>query len=159
MTAARHRHSLPPQRSGPGFTIIEVLVTVAVLAILITIAVPNITAWVISARVRAAASDVYSALIFARSEAVKRSGNVDIVPAGTWGNGWNVQTGAVVLQTQAAYPATLTFTGPPGTVTYGRDGRLAGVSTVTFTVSGVTQSGAVRSRTVSVDLSGRPSVK
>ncbi|HZP92725.1 MAG TPA: GspH/FimT family pseudopilin [Burkholderiales bacterium] len=159
MTAARRERGLPAHRPARGFTIIEALVTLAVLAILTTIAVPNITAWIVSARVRAAASDVYSALIFARSEAVKRSSNVDIVPAGTWSGGWNVQVGAVVLQTQAAYPSSLTFTGPPGTVTYGRDGRLTGVSNVTFTVSGITQSGAVRSRTVSVDLSGRPSVK
>jgi len=141
-----------------GFTVIELLVTVMVLVILGTIAAPNMTAFVLSSRVRAATTDLYSALIFARSEAIKRNANIDIVPISAWQGGWQVKSGATILTQQDAYPTTLSIAGPAGTITYQRDGRLSGNATAAFTISAPSNT-RVASKTVSVDLGGRALVK
>lgn len=59
-----------------GFTIIELMVTIAVLAILITIALPGFESMIDKRRIIGAAESIYSDLQLARSESVKRSRNV-----------------------------------------------------------------------------------
>jgi len=144
--------------SMAGFTVIELLVAVMILAILATIAAPNMTAFILSTRVRGAATDLYSALIFARSEAIKRNANIDIVPISAWQGGWQVKAGATVLTQQDAYPTNLSIVGPAGTITYQRNGRLSGNATATFTISAPSNT-TVKTKTVSVDLGGRALVK
>jgi type IV fimbrial biogenesis protein FimT len=153
-------HSSPGKKRAPmaGFTIIEALVTVMILAILATIAAPNMTAFILSTRVRGAATDLYSSLIFARSEAIKRNANIDIVPISAWQGGWQVKAGATVLTQQDAYPTNLSIAGPAGTITYQRDGRLSGNATATFTITAPSNT-TVKTKTVSVDLGGRALVK
>jgi prepilin-type N-terminal cleavage/methylation domain-containing protein len=79
--------------SQRGFTLIELMVTMAVLVILITIGVPSFNDLVQNQRVKTAVSELHSSLIFARSEAIKRNAEVTITRNGaSWSNGWNVQT-------------------------------------------------------------------
>ncbi len=59
-----------------GFTLIELLVTLIVSAVVLAIAVPNLTAYVTSSRLRASQSELVGALTLARSEATKRGVNV-----------------------------------------------------------------------------------
>ena len=141
-----------------GFTVIELMITVMVLAVLATIAAPNVTSWILATRVRGAASDLYSSLIYARSEAINRSANIDIVPISAWQGGWQVKAGATVLKQQDAYPAMLSIAGPAGTITYQRDGRLSGATTAVFTVSTPSDT-RVKTKTVTVELGGRVLVK
>jgi type IV fimbrial biogenesis protein FimT len=148
------------RRRRCGFTIIEVLVTVAVLGVLAALAAPNVATWIRSTRVSTAGSDLYAALILARSEAVKRNTSVDVVPndASVWESGWSVEVGGTVLKRQDAYPGSVDIAGPAANVTFRRDGRIANAATVTFTLTSPIDS-AVKTRFVIVDLSGRPSVQ
>ncbi len=59
-----------------GFTLIEVIVVIAILGVLSAIATPNIVDWAARYRLRAAARDIYSDLVRTKSEAIKRHVNV-----------------------------------------------------------------------------------
>lgn len=61
-----------------GFTAIELMVTVSIVAVLMAIAAPSFTTLIESWRVRQATEQLQSTLSYARSEAIKRSGLVAI---------------------------------------------------------------------------------
>lgn len=82
-----------------GFTLIELMVTVAVAAILLSIALPSYQTFVLNGRMAAQSNDFLKALQLARSEAVKRgtlvsvcksANNATCAPGGTWAQGWIV---------------------------------------------------------------------
>ena len=87
-----------------GFTLIEVMVVVAIMAVLMALAAPSMTPVVETWRVRQAAEGLRSTLYIARSEAIKRNGNVVIrkepssdtsgcttaANKADWGSGWFV---------------------------------------------------------------------
>jgi type IV fimbrial biogenesis protein FimT len=82
-----------------AFTLIELIVTVAVIAIVVGMAVPAFNAMVIKSRSAALGTDMLEALNYTRSEAVKRGARVSICPstdglacldATNWAKGWMV---------------------------------------------------------------------
>lgn len=75
-----------------GFTAIELMVVVAILAILTALAAPSFTPLIERWRVMQAVDGLQSTLYFARSEAIKRGGNVVIRKEPTGTNGCNLAT-------------------------------------------------------------------
>lgn len=73
-------------RKIKGFTLVELMVTVVVIAILALVAVPQFQGMRDRARVRAAAEGVYGHLQFARSESIKQGRNLTarIVTGTNW---------------------------------------------------------------------------
>ena len=161
------------QRSR-GFTIIELLVVTAVVAILAMVAVPNMRDLIVRTRVKTAASDLHSSLTLARSEAIKRNVVTRVVPvsAANWALGWSVQTtlpsSAVITLSQqdsyrditftttnAAYVATavadVTFSG------VGRETGSAGAG-IAFVIAAA-NSPLIKVRCVVIDPAGRAAVK
>ena len=59
-----------------GFTLVELMIAVLILAILMAAAVPSFRDFAANSRTSAASSDLTTALSLARSEAVRRSGTV-----------------------------------------------------------------------------------
>ena len=94
-----------PLRAAPpahrGFTIVELMVVVAILATLVALAAPSFRPLVERWRVRDASETLQSTIYFARSEAIKRSGSVIIIKGPNtgscstttteqWSCGWSV---------------------------------------------------------------------
>ena len=65
-------------KKNSGFTLMEVMVTVAIIAIMSAIAIPNYISWLPKHRMSGATRDVYSAMQYARLRAVKEKAHVVI---------------------------------------------------------------------------------
>jgi type IV fimbrial biogenesis protein FimT len=78
-----------------GFTLIEVMITIALLVILLGLAVPGFQGLVQNTRASTLANEFTVGLTFARSEAVKRGAFVTLCPSsGSWASGWFVVPGS-----------------------------------------------------------------
>ena len=75
-----------------GFTLIELMVTVALVAILLTVAVPSFTTYQRNAELTSFTNTLLSGINAARGEAMKRGRNAMVVPTDStnWSNGWTV---------------------------------------------------------------------
>lgn len=77
-----------------GFTIIELMITLVVAALLITVGVPGLADFVASQRIRATTSDIMADMAYARAEAIKESRTAILERlggvSGTWKSGWQV---------------------------------------------------------------------
>ena len=148
-------------RSATGFTLIELMVTIAIAAILATLAAPSFREYIVSQRIKNASFDLFTALTLARSEAITRNADVDLLRTGTtWAGGWTVKPAIAsppTLHTQAAFTGLkITDSADLSTVTYGKDGR-ATTATTKFQIEPISSVSGVKLRCVSIGLSGVPS--
>lgn len=145
-----------------GFTLIELMVVVALLGVLSMIAAPSFSTFIASQRVRSASYELSNVMVFSRSEAIKRNADVTVTPVDAtagWRAGWNVTAvqGAdtVSLATQAAFTSLDIAPAPAVALVFSRTGRPS-VSQA-FEVSSSSASSATRC--VTLPLSGVPKVK
>jgi type IV fimbrial biogenesis protein FimT len=74
-----------------GFTLPELIVTLAIAAILMTLVVPAFTNFTQQTRLIVTTNELVSAMNLARMEAIKRNGRVDLIAHnGSWKNGWKI---------------------------------------------------------------------
>lgn len=155
-------------RKAAGFTIIELLVVVAMVAILATVAAPAFSTMIKTSKIKGAASNLQMSMLKARGEAVKRNASVRVQRAGAnWTAGWSVvvvSDGTVLEALAALDGASVTSATNPPNVTYLGSGRVQNNLTPTFTVNAnpAFTSATVkndRCRNVVVGTSGIPSVR
>jgi type IV fimbrial biogenesis protein FimT len=140
--------------SAAGFTLLELLITMAVAVILLTIAIPSFRYVTNANRISAEVNGLVGDLQFARAEAVKEGRYVSVCASSdkqtcsgstAWESGWivfvnasnssAVTTGVAespVLRVQSAFSSTDTFnsttaTTPLWVITFNRDGYAVGV--------------------------------
>lgn len=112
-----------------GMTLIEIMITLAIMGILLMIGMPSFNTWLANTQVRTGAEGLTNGLQLARAEAVRRNGNVTFV-LGTQ-TGWTVSvasSGEVVQsrsEEDGSKNATVTVT-PLGatTLTFNGYGRV-----------------------------------
>lgn len=80
-----------------GFTLVELMITLSLVAIMAAMAVPSFTGFIANNRLAAQANELVASLNLARSESIKRNTRVTVCPTstgtgcgGTWGQGWLV---------------------------------------------------------------------
>lgn len=117
-------------RRSTGFSLVELIITLAIVGIALAAGLPGITEWIRNSQIRTAADDLLGALQTARTEAVRRNAHIDFVltnPGATGGTGWTIQTTVaqqviqsspdgvgtrnVVLAVSPAGATTVTFNG------------------------------------------------
>ncbi|VAW91131.1 hypothetical protein MNBD_GAMMA22-2635 [hydrothermal vent metagenome] len=87
----------PTIKQQSGFTLVELLVTMAVFGIALSIAVPNYKSMANSNRLVSQINTFSGAIAFARSEAIKQGVNIILTPLDAtatpinWAKGWNVE--------------------------------------------------------------------
>jgi len=85
-----------------GFTLVELLVTISIAAILLSVAVPSFQDFFRNSRLASQSNDLLASLALSRSEAIRRGGRVTLCPRdpaeatptckadGNWADGWIV---------------------------------------------------------------------
>ena len=78
--------------TNAGFTLLELMVTVSIAAVLLAVGVPSYVTLIDNNRVTSQANDMLYSVNMARSEAIKRGTEVRLVSvAGSdWSGGWNL---------------------------------------------------------------------
>lgn len=140
-----------------GFTLVEMLVTLAIFAVLLMIAIPSMRPFLQSQSVKNASMDINSTVALARSEAIKRNATVDVTAnqASDWSQGWVVsQTAANVIRKQSAL-ANLVITPSSGSFSFDGNGRMTSTG-VSFTIKPLDKAGSQPlCLTVTVGATGR----
>lgn len=75
-------------RQGAGFTLIEVMITLSILAILMTLGLPSFSGWIRNLQIRSATEAVLNGIQIAKMEAVRRNTTVGITFDAN--SGWSV---------------------------------------------------------------------
>ena len=134
-----------------GFTLVELLVTIAVVAVLLALAFPSFREITIRTNVTSVTNDLVGALNTARGEAVKRGMPVAVVSnsgSGTWTSGWQIEVDTArdgtylpltVIGQHAAVPATYSLFGKAnggndGMAAFNSSGTLQPVAGFDFSV-------------------------
>lgn len=129
---------MPKLQNQKGFTLVELMVTIAVLAIVTSIAIPAFNSTILNNRVSGTTQNIQATLAMARSEAVKRNKSVMVCRANSnqdacasngtnWSSGWLVISDGEVLRVGTP-SASIDVTGPNTAVEF----RGSGMARITY---------------------------
>ena len=152
-----------------GFTIIEVMITIAIAGVMAALALPSYNNLVKNNCMTTSANSLVTSLQLAKSEAVKRRNEITLEPikssgdsdyaANEWGEGWTVLDDTVspsetlrVVELTCGLE-TMTIDGDDTSVTYDASGFTNTTSTFTICDDRTNETG----REISVNSLGRPS--
>lgn len=157
-----------------GFSLIELMIVIAILGIAMSIGVPGLQTLLANQKMKSATFDLLTTAIFARSEAIKWGGassaSISIVaPANNFSNGWcvtftnttpcNMSTpdDGVMQIVRPTQGVAYVYQGVAAPIAFNRSGRLTSGSSVRLQVND--SSASANSRCVSIDSNGNVTIK
>jgi len=150
---------IPMRSRHHGFTVVEAMVVVGIIAILAAFAAPAMNQLIRTQKVRSIAYDLFADLTYARSEAIARGHNVGIgsKSGNDWGtSGWFVRdlsTGDQ-LRDQGPRAKGISFTADVPGIIFLPTGRTA--MNASFTIKPVETAPDDQKRCIRITASGRP---
>lgn len=153
-----------------GFTLIELIITMAIAVVLLSIAVPSFTTMLRNNRVTTLANEFITTINLARSEAIRRGTTITVSSTSgntAWQNGWSMTPAAssTVLRQTAALPSgnTLIASASTSSISFDSLGRASNLSQTasdqdvrTFTLC---NSNTTTGREIKILFTGRPTIK
>ncbi len=115
-------------KNNHGFTLIELIVTLAVLSVLLALGMPQFSSTTANSRLTSAINTLSGDLAFARTEAIKRGAPVTVTGSSNWAtSGWTVAinvSGTLRISPALIAGSTISTT-PANTtaITFNPDGR------------------------------------
>jgi type IV fimbrial biogenesis protein FimT len=130
------------QRVSKGFTLIELMITVTVLAVLVALAVPSFRDATLGTRLSSFANRFVASTYLAKSEAIKRNATLTMCVStdgtncvsGGWEKGWILKTGSTIIFREQALP--------DGFKISMSDSGGASIASITFKPSGLISAGS-----------------
>lgn len=173
--------TIPAQhgRLARGFTLIELMVVLAIVSIMLSIAAPSFNAVTLSMKLSGYANSLVSSTMLARGEAIRRNAAVSMCVSsnggscgtGGWEQGWIVMCNTVdhascdpagadvlVIQSQQALASGWKVTEAAARNTISFDPTGTGATSAALTVCRAAPSVGAQQRAVRISATGRPSV-
>jgi type IV fimbrial biogenesis protein FimT len=161
------RQDLKGTQGFRGFTLIELMVTISIMAILLMIAVPSFQNATLGSKLSSFANSLVSSAHLARSEAIKRNATVALcassdgascATSGGWEQGWIVRAvDGTVIQRQQALPVGFNVTATGGAFSVNFQPSGVNSDSVSYTVCRSSPEGS-QERVVAISTTGRPTV-
>ena len=152
-----------PPRTSAGFSLIELVIVIALVGVLLRLAVPPLRGTLADQRAKTVAYETMAALNLARSEAIKRNTNITLTATTAIGTTascdgtqlWTLAVGGTTLQ-RWCVASTVSISAGFANVTFKVDGRATAATSIT--VCDNPGSRRVKQRIITLDASGRPNL-
>ena len=141
MAAIRSKTGVTGFARSAGFTMIELMMTIAIATVVMTLAIPSFRYITNANRIASEVNGLLGDMQFARAEAIKEGQGITVCASTNgltctagdtfWHNGWIVISSVAavgVLRVQSQFSSSDTFVSPLTTVTFNREGYAAGVA-------------------------------
>jgi type IV fimbrial biogenesis protein FimT len=157
-------HPLPNAR---GFTLVELMVVLIIVAVLLMIALPSFSVLTYRTKLKSYANEIVASVYLARSEAIKRNADMTLCVAeeadlkckgsGSWEQGWVViDPNEVIIRRYPALPVNLVMLSSVNSLTFEPSG--VGSTATSFTLCQQSEAPVVEEKVITVTLTGRPRI-
>ena len=148
--------------SQRGFTLVELMIAVAILALLLGVALPSFQEALTVHRISSYANDLHASAALARSEAIKRNRTVQLCASsngtsctGSWGQGWIVNANGTIVSRHEGVSTGYSVSGGVTTIEF--QGTGTGATSTTLTICRADPVGSSE-RVLTITATGRASI-
>lgn len=142
-----------------GFTLIELMIALSVVAILVTVGIPNFSSMLQNNRLATQTNLFIADLNYARSESIKRNSTIDLSPSEDgWDSGWNISVASsdeLLRSTELSAQSIAITPNDNTTLSFTNSGNLGGEISC-FTISDAHSDN--HNRIVKIETTGRVAI-